>query len=454
MPFCSDCGNNYPQETKFCPHCGAPNKTLISAKTPVTDNSSNLRQATDVSGGGSYGLNVNNLPNGTTLENGRYTILKKLGEGGFGVVYQASDSFYDGELKALKVIFSENYSDRLVMHKLKTEAKNMIKINHPNIVRLYDIHFEGEIKFLDMEYIDGGDLVGLMMKNPDFKVPEARVWELAIQIAEGMQAIHNVNIIHQDLKPENILLTQKGVVKITDFGISETFRSSKSRIEESDVKGTFVYASPEQLVGKNVGKEADIWSFGVTLYHICTGNLLYTGNLSSDVLLQIKNRDFEKVPEISNKMNALLSKCLKQDYQKRFRNFEEVINFIQEDSVKKSEPIAVEAPVKKEIPVYQERKKDIVQPKQPNIPKEAVEKANKGSSKGCLIAFSLVMLLLLGFIFSPDPEIIFLLIFKVIIIMITTTVGKKKNRAWEGFFLGLFLDVIGLIIILLRKKKE
>ncbi len=328
MPFCRKCGNDIENNDLYCPVCGEPNKLIAKAKTAVTDNSNNLRSHTLVSESGSYGLNVKNLLVGTTLENGRYTILEKLGAGGFGVVYKASDANYDGELKALKVIYSENYSDRLVMHKLKTEAKNMIKINHPNVVRLYDVHFDGEIKFLDMEFVDGGDLVDLMLNCPENKVSENKVWELAKQIAQGMQAIHQVNLIHQDLKPENILLTKSGVVKITDFGISESFRSSKSRIEESDIKGTYIYASPEQLVGKNVGKEADVWSFGSTLYHILTGETLYSGIQSSEIILQIDRREFEEIPDISSKMNRMLSLSLKRNFLERFNDFEHLLGFI------------------------------------------------------------------------------------------------------------------------------
>ncbi len=347
MPFCTECGKRYQDEVRFCPHCGNPNALKKNEKQEVENfneykqstelgqsgdygspEDAGIRRKTNVSQAGSYGLDERNLPELTSLEKGRYTILKKLGAGGFGVVYKASDANYDGETKALKVIYSENYSDKLVMHKLKTEAKNMIKINHPRVVRLYDLHFENEIKFMDIEFVDGGDLLDLMLRSPDYKIPEERVWELANQIAQGMQAVHKVNLIHQDLKPENILLTKSGDVKITDFGISESFRSSKSRIKETDVKGTYVYASPEQLVGKKVGKEADIWSFGVTLYHILTGETLYSGNQSSDVLLQIENREFEPIAEVSVKMNALLAKCLMRDYKERFRDFGEVLEFI------------------------------------------------------------------------------------------------------------------------------
>ena len=152
MPFCTECGNKFSDDSKFCPNCGKPNLSQIKqessreglrSQTDISESgnygeqdNSFLRNKTDVSNQGNYGLNIHSLETDSMLENNRYTILEKLGAGGFGVVYKASDSFYDGELKALKIIYSENYSDRLVMYKLKLEAKNMIKINHPNVVRL------------------------------------------------------------------------------------------------------------------------------------------------------------------------------------------------------------------------------------------------------------------------------------------------------------------------------
>ncbi len=354
MPFCSKCGNEIKNDDAFCPVCGTPNRfSEQEISTNTNEKQDFARYKTDVSSGGTYGLDIRDLPQGTKLEDERYTILEKLGEGGFGVVYKASDSNYEGDLKALKVIYSENYSDRLVMHKLKSEARNMIKINHPNVVRLYDIHFQGEMKFLDMEYVDGGDLVGLMLKCPDYKIAEDKVWDLAIQIAKGMQAIHKQNLIHQDLKPENILLTNDGQVKITDFGISEHFRSSKSRIEETNIKGTYVYASPEQLIGENVGKEADVWSFGTTLYHILTGETLYSGNTSGDVITQIKLRSFQSVANVSEKMNYLLSKCLKRDYKERFRSFGHILEFVSKSNEQRRK---VPQPLKSFNQLNQEKK--------------------------------------------------------------------------------------------------
>ncbi len=357
MPFCMECGFKYPDSAKFCPECGAPNHKL---NNPDSDESNKVNKAglqfkTDVSGSGRYGLDIRDLPQGTQLENGRYTILSKLGEGGFGVVYKASDDNYDGELKALKVIYSENYSDRLVMHKLKAEAKNMIKVNHPHVVRLFDIHFNGQVKFLDMEYVDGGDLTGLMLECPDYKIPEEKVWALAKGIAEGMLAIHEQKLIHQDLKPENILLTKDGKAKITDFGISEHFRTSKSRIENNDVKGTYVYASPEQLIGKNVGKESDVWSFATTLYHILTGKTLYSGQTSGDVLLQIERKIVGTIFGISEDMNNLLVKCLKINYSERLKDFDQVLKLIAEHSTEKTK---TEKKSISEIPLPKYEKKD------------------------------------------------------------------------------------------------
>ncbi len=350
MPFCTECGRSYQDEARFCPHCGNPNALTKNIEQEI-DNAHKLRKSTElgqsgqygmsedleirrktnVSDGGSYGLDIYNLENGTKLENGKFTIIKKLGQGGFGVVYQASDENFNGKLKALKIINNEHYSDRLLIDKLKNEAIKMIDINDSNVVRLYSLYLDGNIKFFDMEFVDGGDLVDLMLKYRDYKVPEEKVWELIPQIAQGMQAIHETKIFHLDLKPENILLTSSGRVKITDFGISETNKSSKSRIKKTEEKGTYNFASPEQLDGDEVGRESDIWSFGVTLYHILTGKTLYSGKSSSDVITQIERRVLKPIIGVSDKMNALLAKCLKRDYKERFRDFGEVLEFVKTD---------------------------------------------------------------------------------------------------------------------------
>jgi len=281
---------------------------------------------TQKSQSGKYGLNLEALPEGYILDD-RYRIEERIGIGGFGTVYKAWDNDLD-TIKAIKVISKEFYNDEEVIYDLKKEAKLLYKLKHKNIVDFHDIHLDGEIKYIDMEFIDNGNLVNLKLRSPNKKVPEKEVIAIAKQIITGMVHIHSRNIIHKDIKPQNIMLTKAGIVKIMDFGISETFRSSMSRIKETSRSGTPAYMSPEQLIGKDVGKESDIWSFGVMLYELLSGKQLYSGQFYNDVLMQIEKRKVNSIDNVSEKLNTLLQKCLQYNYEDRFQYFEQIENYL------------------------------------------------------------------------------------------------------------------------------
>ena len=244
-----------------------------------------------------------------------------------------------------------------------------MELNSKYVVRIWDIHLKGEIKFIDMEYIEGGDLEDLLLSFPDRKIPEEKVIKLIEQISKGMSDIHKHRIIHKDLKPQNIMLTKSGDIKIMDFGISETFRSSKSRLKETSRSGTPVYMSPEQLLGKDVGRESDIWSFGLLIYELLSGKQLYNGQSTTEVMMQIKERpDYESIEGISNKINRLLQKCIKYDYKDRFRNFGEISNLFLEKTklnVASKRTEFRNKPVKK--PSFYKKRKEKPQANSPNI---------------------------------------------------------------------------------------
>ncbi len=319
MPFCSKCGKQITDDDRFCPGCGTPNRTAssetISANQTIIENNP-----------GQYGLNVGELKKGFEIE-GRYRIEEKIGKGGFGTVYKAWDINVE-TWKALKVIDNIFYDDKMVIANLRKEAKLLMSLNTEHVVRIWDVHLNGDIKFIDMEYIDGGDLVDLMLSYPDRKVPEDRLIPILKQICEGMIKIHDHNIIHKDLKPQNIMLTKEGTVKIMDFGISETFRTSMSRLKESKKSGTPAYMSPEQLLGKDVGKESDVWSFGVMTYELVTGKQMFTGTSSNEVFMQIKERDLD-IQEVNNsKIRVIIQKSIIKDFNERNGSFERIANFL------------------------------------------------------------------------------------------------------------------------------
>ena len=223
------------------------------------------------SGSQKYGtFLLESLPEGYVIDD-RYEIVRKLGQGGFGAVYLAHDQQMDID-KALKILPEAFSHDEEAMTDLQSEAKTMVSLNHPNIVRVYDLHLNGEIKYIDMEYIDGKTLTGLKLEYPDKRMPEEKVRELAVQISEGIAYAHDKGVIHKDIKPQNVMVDGDGEVKIMDFGIAETLRMSMSRIDNTTSSGTLIYMSPEQLRGKDVGKESDIYSFGAMLYELLSGH--------------------------------------------------------------------------------------------------------------------------------------------------------------------------------------
>lgn len=276
---------------------------------------------------------------GQIIDN-RFKIIKELGQGGFGTVFLVHDKNLD-QKKAIKIISKEFYNDLAALEILKKEAQTMFKIVHQNVIRFFDIHLIGEIKYIDMEFVDGLSLDILKIRQPENRFSEDVLIDIALQTAEGLKAIHSAGIIHRDIKPNNILINEKNQIKIMDFGISEHLRTNTTRIKNSDRAGSPVYMSPEQLIGKNVGKESDIWSYGVMLFELASGRKMFTGTSREDVLFSIKeNLDVERdkksrqtvqhgkpdyIEYISKELNELIESSVQYDYKNRFSSFNEII---------------------------------------------------------------------------------------------------------------------------------
>lgn len=316
MGFCVSCGKEMDEESRFCHHCGTP---AVSG-SGAGDASAPDPFKTVVKGAPTYGVvNLEQLPDGHVIDD-RYEVAEKLGQGGFGAVYRVYDRKMECE-KALKVLPEAVVSDRKAMISLKKEAVTMAKLNHPGIVRVFDFQDTGAVSYIDMEFVEGKSLGDALLDHPNGCFSEAEALPVAAKLADALAEAHKQGVIHRDIKPQNILMTPDGDVKLTDFGISETVKSSMSRIANSGSSGTLAYMSPEQLRGKDVGRESDIYSFGAVLYELLSGNPpFYRG----DIAYQVLNEEPEPIKGVDGWLSDTVVRCLKKDYRDRFSGFLEV----------------------------------------------------------------------------------------------------------------------------------
>jgi Tol biopolymer transport system component/predicted Ser/Thr protein kinase len=256
-----------------------------------------------------------------------YRITAKLGEGGMGEVYRATDTKLHREvaIKVLPQSFAQN-AER--MARFTREAQVLASLNHPNIAQIYGV----EDRAIVMELVEGEALKG--------PLPLDTALDYARQIADALEAAHEKGIVHRDLKPANIKITPQGVVKILDFGLAKAAEEPTGDPENSPTQtisptrlgmilGTAAYMSPEQARGKQVDKRADIWSFGVVLYEMLTGQRLFKGDTVSDTLAAVLNEkpDLERVP---TKVRKLLQSCLEKDPRKRLCDIGDVWRLVDE----------------------------------------------------------------------------------------------------------------------------
>jgi eukaryotic-like serine/threonine-protein kinase len=255
-----------------------------------------------------------------------YRITSKLGEGGMGAVYRATDTRLNREV-AIKVLPASLAGDAQYMARFEREAQTLAALNHPNIATVYGI----EQGALVMELVEGPDLKGPMPL--DDAIPIAR------QIALGLDAAHERGIVHRDLKPANVKITPAGVVKILDFGLAKSTGNASAATAGSPtlsptlslamtqagmILGTAAYMSPEQARGKPVDKRADIWAFGVVVYELLTGTMLFGGGETiSDSLAAVLTRepDYSALPkDTPPHLRRLIERCLRKDPNQRLRD--------------------------------------------------------------------------------------------------------------------------------------
>jgi serine/threonine protein kinase len=257
-----------------------------------------------------------------------YNIIEKLGEGGMGVVYLAEDTKLKRQvaIKFLPRHVAVNSEER---ERFKLEAQAAAALNHPNISHIYAIEENEEDTFIVMEYIDGQELKNVVGADSQPAPTIDEIVNTAIQIAEGLQAAHEKQIVHRDIKSANIMLTKKGRIKIMDFGLAKV-RGVAQVTKQGTTLGTTTYMSPEQAQGKEVDHRTDIWSFGIVLYEMIAGRLPFKGDYEQAVIYAILNDKQESIrnlrSDIPTELENIVNRSLKKDPAQRFQSMGELIS--------------------------------------------------------------------------------------------------------------------------------
>ena len=284
--------------------------------------------------GGASGGRTNTstmILNDSTVEKpmlGRYQVEKELGKGAMGVVYLGRDPKISRVVAIKTMALSQEFeADELVEVKERffREAETAGRLNHPNIVTIYDAGEEHDLAYISMEFLKGKDLAP--HTKADNLLPIAKVIDIVAKVADALDYAHAQNVVHRDIKPANIMYeADSEIVKVTDFGIARITDSSKTKT--GMVLGTPSYMSPEQLAGKKVDGRSDLFSLGVMLYQMTTGQLPFTGDSMATLMFKIANEPHASANTVNANISACLSiiidRMLEKDPEKRFTRGQEI----------------------------------------------------------------------------------------------------------------------------------
>ncbi len=259
---------------------------------------------------------------------GRYEIVSELGQGAMGVVYKAKDPLIDREVAIKTINLSLAQEEREEFEaRFYQEAKAAGRLSHPNIVTIYDVGRSGDIAYIAMEYLHGRELRDIL--NDNKTLPIDQVLDITSQVALGLSYAHEHGIVHRDVKPSNVMVIRDGHVKITDFGIAR-MASAAVRTQTGMVLGSPKYMSPEQVMGKLTDQRSDIFSLGVMLYEMLTGQAPFHGENINAIMYQTLNAIpappsslNSAVPEM---LNFVIAKALAKDLDSRYQNARDLAN--------------------------------------------------------------------------------------------------------------------------------
>jgi serine/threonine protein kinase/tetratricopeptide (TPR) repeat protein len=263
-----------------------------------------------------------------------YVIIEQVGAGGMGVVYRARDERLDRDV-ALKILSPSLVADDAARKRLRREALILSKLNHAHINMIYDVDSEDGVDFLVMEFIRGETLSHRLEAG---RLSESDVLSIGVQVAEALEEAHRSGIVHRDLKPGNVMLTERGVVKVLDFGLAKALESDHSGMqsltEAGNIAGTLPYMAPEQFGGAPINARSDVYSFGAMLYEIATGVRAFAqetaASLIDAILKDPPKNPSAIVPDISPALEGAILKAMAKDPNRRYATAGEVVDALQD----------------------------------------------------------------------------------------------------------------------------
>lgn len=254
---------------------------------------------------------------------GRYEIMGRIGIGGMADVYKAVDRVLNRYV-AVKVLKREFREDENFVKKFWSEAQSAAGLQHPNIVNVYDVAEDRGLYYIVMELVEGITLKDYIQKKG--RLTPKEVIGITLQVCAGIEAAHSNNIIHRDVKPQNIIISKEGKVKVTDFGIA---KATSSNTISTNAMGSVHYTSPEQARGGFSDAKSDIYSLGITMYEMITGELPFDGDSTVSIALKHLQEDIlppsEHVEDIPNSLEQIILKCTQKSADRRYTNVSQLI---------------------------------------------------------------------------------------------------------------------------------